>query len=33
MVLGIVWASVHGFVSLELAGFFAPDDAQRQSRS
>ena len=24
VVLGIIWASVHGFVSLELAGFFAP---------
>lgn len=23
MVLGIVWASVHGFVSLELAGYFS----------
>lgn len=24
LVLGIVWASVHGFVVLEIAGFFAP---------
>lgn len=24
MVLAIVWASVHGFVSLELAGYFSP---------
>ncbi len=24
MLLGIIWASVHGFVALELSGFFAP---------
>lgn len=24
MLLGIIWASVHGFVSLELAGYFNP---------
>jgi len=24
MMLGIIWASVHGFVSLELAGYFSP---------
>lgn len=30
MVLGIVWASVHGFVSLELAGYYT--DTSREQR-
>ncbi len=29
MLLGIVWASVHGFVSLELAGYFSPTSQEQ----
>ena len=32
MVLGIFWASVHGFVSLELAGYFTPTSREERDR-
>ena len=32
MVLGIFWASVHGFVSLELAGYFTSTSREERDR-
>lgn len=32
MLLGIIWASVHGFVALELAGLFAPTPKEQLDR-
>lgn len=29
-ILGTIWASVHGFVILELSGLFAPADSEQR---